>query len=52
MPPDAVEAVIQVVVDVWDADALDVDDAKYVELLESIKIEPVPDDRVPDALKD
>jgi hypothetical protein len=52
MPPESVEAVIKVIVDVWGADGLDVHDAKYEELLEAIDIEPVADDLVPDALKD
>lgn len=52
MPPGSVEAVIQVIVEVWDADGLDVNDRKYVQLLEAIDMEPVDNDLVPDVLKD
>lgn len=52
MPPESVEAVIKVIVDVWEVDGLDVRDAEYAELLEAIEIEPVSDDLVPDVLKD
>ncbi|WP_312908286.1 hypothetical protein [Natronosalvus caseinilyticus] len=52
MPPESVEAVIQVIVEVWEVDGLDARDEEYATLLEAIEIEPVADDLVPDALKE
>lgn len=39
---ESVEAVIKMIVEVWDADGLDVHNAKYADLLETIEITPVP----------
>lgn len=49
--PESVEAIIQVIVDVWETGGLDVEDARYTELLDDISIEEKPDHLVPDQLK-
>ena len=52
VPPASIDAIIQVIVDVWGVEGLDVDDTRYVELLDDIEIDARPDHKVPDQLRD
>jgi hypothetical protein len=50
--PEGVEEVIQVVVDVWEANGLDIEDARYAEFLDELEIDAMDDDQLPRTLRD
>ena len=50
--PEGVEEVIQVVLDMWQADGLDVEDTKYAEFMDALESDALPEDQLPYTFRD